>query len=90
MPTKEWILGDKIQLFTLNPVNCFLFLLILLISSGIFPKLLPSVNLNDFSSACNKDEKKELLISKTTSYQKNYMYLSELNTAFIAVSFIQS
>tara|TARA_B100000767_G_C19237806_1_gene317964 strand:- start:152 stop:358 length:207 start_codon:yes stop_codon:yes gene_type:complete len=58
---KDEKLGVRIQEFILRPDRDTLFLiilltlLILLISSGIFPKLLPNVNLNFGSSAFNKD-----------------------------------
>ena len=49
-------LGDKTHLFILTPINFLIFLFILLISNGIFPRLLPRVNLNDGISADKKDE----------------------------------
>ena len=52
---KDEKLGDQIHEFILKPVNVFMFLLALLISSGIFPRLPPKVSLNDGSFACRKD-----------------------------------
>jgi hypothetical protein len=53
-------LGDIIHEFILIPLGIFVFSLILLISIGKFPKLPPSVNLNDGSVACKKDKLNEI------------------------------
>ena len=54
-PVKDEKLGDKIHEFILIPGDVFFFLFILLISNGMFPRLLPKVNLNDGSVAYKKD-----------------------------------
>ena len=55
LPEKNKKLGDKIHEFKLIPGDLFMFLLILLILIGTFPRLPPKVNLYDDSSAFKKD-----------------------------------
>tara|TARA_B110000967_G_C18291461_1_gene274036 strand:- start:30 stop:290 length:261 start_codon:yes stop_codon:yes gene_type:complete len=83
---KDEKFGDKTHEFILSPPKFFIFLLILLISKGKFPKLLPKVNLNDGTSAVKKDVYNIVSSNnKKNLTKRNYILLLKINTVFFDV-----